>query len=205
MSKAQHWDKIYDAKDYDEVSWFTPHLETSLHLIESARLDPATAQIIDVGGGRSTLVDDLLDCGYQNLTVLDISAAAIEQTKKRLGGKAASVTSITADVTQAALPESTYDLWHDRAVFHFLTDPDDRRKYVEQVQRSLKPDGRIIVASFGLGGPEKCSGLEVVRYSPETMHDEFGGSFQLLDHIEETHQTPFGTTQAFVYCYCRKR
>ena len=97
-----------------------------------------------------------------------------------------------------------YDLWHDRAVFHFLTDPEDRRKYVTQVERSLKQGGHIIVASFGLGGPEKCSGLEVVRYSPDSMHDEFGSTFQMLDHVEETHQTPFGTTQEFVYCYCRK-
>ena len=107
-------------------------------------------------------------------------------------------------MTQAALPANTYDLWHDRAVFHFLTSADDRRKYIHQVERALKPDGRIIVASFGLDGPEKCSGLEVVRYSPESMHDEFGRRFELLDHSEETHQTPFGTTQEFVYCYCRK-
>lgn len=102
------------------------------------------------------------------------------------------------------MPENTYDLWHDRAVFHFLTDAEDRRRYVRQVERSLKPGGHVIVASFGPGGPEKCSGLDVVRYSPGSMHDEFGDDFQLLEHVEEMHHTPFGTTQEFVYCYCRK-
>src|SRR5262249_5217871 len=136
-SRSQHWNKIYEAKGDEEVSWFAPHLNISLRLIESTGLDPATASVIDVGGGRSTLVDDLLAKGYEKLTILDISSSAIEQTKQRLGDKAAAVTLIAADVTQAALPENEYDLWHDRAVFHFLTDPDERSKYVAQVLRSV--------------------------------------------------------------------
>ena len=204
MSRAQHWNKIYDSKESDEVSWFAPHLATSINLIESTGLAAWTAKVIDVGGGRSTLVDDLLNRGYRNLTVLDISQSAIDQTRERLGERVDSVTCITRDITNATLPENEFDIWHDRAVFHFLTAEEDRRKYIEQVRRSLTKGGHIIVASFGLDGPQKCSGLEVVRYSPDSMHDEFGDSFELLNHVEETHETPFGTTQEFVYCYCRR-
>jgi ubiquinone/menaquinone biosynthesis C-methylase UbiE len=122
----------------------------------------------------------------------------------RLGEKAKAIEWIEADIAQVSLPEDHYDVWHDRAVFHFLTGAEDRRKYVELVMRSLKAGGHIIIASFGLGGPVKCSGLDVVRYSPETMYDEFGSEFKLVKSLNETHETPFGTTQEFVYCYCRK-
>jgi ubiquinone/menaquinone biosynthesis C-methylase UbiE len=161
------------------------------------------AAIIDVGGGNSTLVDDLLENGFADISVLDISAKAIADSKERLGTKANNVRWIEADITSVELPKDRYDVWHDRAVFHFLTDP-DRRKYLRRVLCSLKLGGHIIVASFGLEGPEKCSGLDVVRYSPESMHDEFGNSFLLIEHVGETHSTPSGTTQDFVYCYCRK-
>jgi len=203
MNKQEHWERVYQTKARDEVSWFREHLETSLRMIENTGVGKDAA-IIDVGGGNSTLVDDLLESGFIDISVLEISESAIAGSKDRLKEKASQVTWIAADITAVDLLESHYDLWHDRAVFHFLTDEEDRRKYVNVVMRSLKPGGHIIVASFGLEGPQKCSGLDVVRYSPESMHDEFGETFKLVESIGETHNTPFGTTQDFVYCYCRK-
>ncbi len=203
MTDKSHWEHIYETKDVTDVSWFQEHAVLSVRLIRATGLD-TTARIIDVGGGASTLVDDLLSNGYSEVTVLDISGAALQRSKDRLGQRAENVTWVEADITQANLPENYYDLWHDRAVFHFLTDETDRAAYVKTVQRCVKTGGHIIVASFGLGGPEKCSGLNVVRYSPESMHDEFGDDFELVDSTTETHHTPFGTDQEFVYCYCRK-
>ena len=160
--------------------------------------------IIDIGGGSSTLVDDLIGKGFVDISVLDISSTAIEESKKRLKHRAGNIDWIEADITKVALPENKYDVWHDRAGFHFLTSSADRKKYIDLVMKSLKIGGHIIVASFGLDGPKKCSGLNVVRYSPETMHDEFGANFELVKSIKETHQTPFETSQEFIYCYCRK-
>ena len=203
MNRKAHWENVYQTKGRDELSWFREHLDTSLRMITNTGAQKDAA-IIDVGGGNSTLVDDLLKHGFIDVSVLDISAKAISDSKKRLGAEGTKVTWIEADITSARLPQNHYDVWHDRAVFHFLTESVDRRKYVELVMSSLKRGGHIIVASFGLQGPEKCSGLDVVRYSTETMHDEFGNSFDLVESIDETHNTPFGTTQNFVYCYCRK-
>jgi ubiquinone/menaquinone biosynthesis C-methylase UbiE len=203
MNKKAHWENVYQSKSDRQVSWYREHLDNSLRMILETKVGREAA-IIDVGGGSSTLADDLLENGFADITVLDISAAAIEKNKTRLGGKAAQIEWLEVDVTQTALPENRFDVWHDRAVFHFLTDAADRRQYVEQVLRSLKVGGHIIVASFGLDGPQKCSGLEVVRYSPEAMRDEFGEKFKLVRSLDETHETPFGTTQEFVYCYCRK-
>lgn len=160
--------------------------------------------VIDVGGGESTLVDDLLRVGYRNLSVLDISQAAIDATKLRLGPAGDAVTWWVADVTQVALPTARYDVWHDRAVFHFLTDDTQRRAYVRLVMRAVKPGGHVIVATFGPEGPTKCSGLDVVRYNAEGLHSEFGDAFQLVESATEVHQTPLGTTQQFLYCYCIK-
>jgi ubiquinone/menaquinone biosynthesis C-methylase UbiE len=203
MRSKAHWDHIYRNKDVAHVSWFQQHPELSLQFIEHTRVSK-TAQIIDVGGGASTLVDDLLANGYQNITVLDISGAALEVAQRRLGGRAANVTWLEADVTQANVPSRFYDVWHDRAVFHFLVRPEDRRRYLESVQRSVKAGGHVIVATFGLDGPLRCSGLDVVRYSPDTLHDEFGDAFELVEATSESHLTPFGTEQKFIYCYCRK-
>jgi ubiquinone/menaquinone biosynthesis C-methylase UbiE len=203
MDKQQHWETVYQTKARDQVSWFREHLDTSLRMIENTGVGKEAA-IIDVGGGNSTLVDDLIERGFVDISVLDISESAIVGSRERLEERAASVNWIVADITVVDLPRSHYDLWHDRAVFHFLTEEKDRRKYVELVVRSLKPGGHIIVASFGPEGPRKCSGLDVVRYSPETMHDEFGDTFKLIESVGETHNTPFGATQDFVYCYCRK-
>lgn len=203
MNRKEHWENVYQTKARDRVSWFREHLDTSLRMITNTGVGKG-ASIIDVGGGNSTLVDDLLAHGFADVTVLDISREAMAGSKDRLGTKAGKVDWIEADITTVKLPENHFDVWHDRAVFHFLTDAEDRRKYVELVMNSLKPGGHIIVASFGLEGPQKCSGLDVVRYSPETMHDEFGDTFRLVESVGETHNTPFGTTQEFVYCYCRK-
>jgi len=202
MDARTHWEKIYTTKAPDQVSWYRPHLETSVSLITRAAKD-RTASIIDVGGGESTLVDDLLEQGFQNITVLDVSQAAIDANKSRLGQKAAAVHWLVADITQIELARSVYDVWHDRAVFHFLTAQEHRTAYVRQVARSVKPGGHVIVSTFGPEGPTKCSGLEVVRYDADSLHNEFGARFRLVESSKELHQTPFGTTQQFLYCLCR--
>jgi SAM-dependent methyltransferase len=200
--KQTHWEKIYSEKAPDDVSWYREHLETSLELIELAA--PArVASIIDVGGGESTLVDDLLAHGYKDVTVFDVSQTAIDVSKKRLGKASEYVKWFVADITKAELPPRAYDVWHDRAVFHFLTAMDERTAYVRQVARAVKQGGHVIVGTFGPEGPTKCSGLDVVRYDAESLHKEFGVHFHLLDHSEELHRTPFGTVQQFLYCLCR--
>ena len=202
MDTKTHWDKVYTTKAPDAVSWYRAHLETSLALIERA-VDSCSASIIDVGGGESTLVDDLLLRGYNNITVLDVSQSAIGLTKRRLGAAAEQVRWLVADITKIELELGAYDLWHDRAVFHFLTDREQRTAYVRQVARSVEPGGHIIVSTFGPEGPTKCSGLEVTRYDAESLHREFGARFRLIESSKEVHHTPFGTTQQFLYCYCR--
>jgi SAM-dependent methyltransferase len=202
MGEREHWETVHGAKAPEQVSWYTPHLGRSLSLITQAGL-PGEAAIIDVGGGASTLVDDLLALGYSNVTVLDISARAIETAKARLGARAAAVSWITGDITRVALPEHVFDFWHDRAVFHFLVDEAARRRYVDAVRHALKPGGHIVVATFGPSGPERCSGLEVVRYGAEGLHAEFGAPFEKISSATEIHHTPWGSEQEFVYCYCR--
>ncbi|HWB85027.1 MAG TPA: class I SAM-dependent methyltransferase [Bryobacteraceae bacterium] len=201
MNTHQHWERIYARKPPDQMSWYLRHLETSLALIERAS-ENRDAAILDAGGGTSTLVDDLVARGYRNVMVLDISEAAMEIAKERLGKAAETVSWLCADVTQVRLPASTYDIWHDRAVFHFLTNPDQRASYVRNVATSVKPGGHIIVSAFGPEGPAKCSGLDVIRYDAESLHNEFGRRFHLVESSKELHHTPFGTTQQFVYCYC---
>jgi len=202
MDAKAHWEKVYTTKAPDAVSWYRRHLETSLALIERAAV-ACSASIIDVGGGESTLVDDLLLRGYKNITVLDISQSAIDLTKRRLGSAAERVHWLVADITETELDPRSYDLWHDRAVFHFLTAREQRIAYVRQVARSVKPGGHIIVSTFGPEGPTKCSGLEVMRYDADSLHEEFGARFRLVESSKELHQTPFETTQQFLYCYCR--
>ncbi len=202
MSDQRHWETIYERKSTDQVSWYSPHLERSLRIIENAAL-PRDAAIIDVGGGASTLIDDLLARGYSNVTVLDISAAAIACAKTRLGAAAEAVQWIAADITAVDLAEHAYAFWHDRAVFHFLREPDLRRRYVRAALRALMPGGHIVVATFGPKGPDQCSGLDVVRYNADSLHAEFGELFQKVASETEIHTTPWGTEQELVYCYCR--
>ena len=202
MNVQTHWEKIYREKSPDAVSWYSPHLETSLALIERAAPERMVS-IIDVGGGESTLVDDLLAHGYQNITVLDVSQTAIDVTKNRLGSASERVQWVTADIVNGELAPKAYDVWHDRAVFHFLTAMEQRVAYVRQVARAVKPGGHVLVSTFGPEGPTKCSGLEVVRYDAESLHAEFGVRFRLLDSVKELHDSPFGPTQQFLYCLCR--
>lgn len=203
MHSKDHWEKVYSAKATTSVSWFQEHAETSLNIIRSTGVGKDAA-IIDVGGGASTLVDDLLLSGYENLSVLDLSAAALAAAQKRIGAPSANVTWLKADVTKVDLPTHHFDVWHDRAVFHFLTTPEDRAAYVGAVLRAVKPGGHVIVATFAEDGPTQCSGLPVMRYRADELHAVFGGSFLLLEHSKEVHHTPFGKDQQFIYCYCRK-
>ena len=202
MSREKHWEAIYRSKAPTDVSWYQPEARHSLELI--CRVAPGLDEpVVDVGGGASTLVDGLLGAGYRDVTVLDLATAALTRAQERLGEREAQVRWIVADVLNAPLPRASCAVWHDRAVFHFLTDARDRARYVAQAQRVVRPGGHVIVASFGPEGPSRCSGLEVVRYSPEGLHAEFGSTFRLLESTKEDHRTPAGSVQAFVYCLCR--
>lgn len=203
MHPKEHWENVYSSKATDAVSWFQPHADLSLDLIQAAGAG-FDAGIIDVGGGASTLVDDLVRTGYSDLTVLDLSAAALATARQRLGELQNRVRWIEADITQVDLPNGRYDIWHDRAVFHFLTTQKQRDAYVRTVFHAVKPGGHVIIATFAEDGPEQCSGLPVMRYRADDLHDEFGDAFTLLKHQKEAHHTPFGTVQQFVYCYCRR-
>lgn len=199
----EHWEKVYQTKPPAEVSWFQEHATRSLEIIRSIETPP-DANIIDVGGGASTLVDDLLSSGVKHVCVLDLSASALEVARKRLGPLGDRVTWIEGDIRNVSLPERAFDIWHDRAVFHFLIDPADRLAYVRQVMKSVKPGGHVIVATFAPDGPEQCSGLPVARYEPDQLHGEFGSAFKLIEHAGEEHKTPWGSVQHFVYCHCLK-
>jgi len=203
MESKEHWEKLYTTKAATEVSWFQEHAQLSLKLIREAAI-PTSASIIDVGGGASTLVDDLLAHGYEHVTVLDLSGAALAAAKARLGSRASQVQWVEADVLEAELPAHAYDVWHDRAVFHFLTTEEERQAYVRKVLLAVKLGGLVIAATFAEDGPTRCSGLPVMRYSAEELHAEFGAPFQLLGHERESHHTPGGNEQKFVYCFCRK-
>ena len=202
MDRREHWENVYRHKEPTALSWYQPEPTVSLELI--GRIAPALdSSIIDVGGGASTLVDGLLGAGYHDVTVLDLSGAALAAAHARLGTRASQVKWLEADVLAAPLAPATYDVWHDRAVFHFLTDPRERAAYVAAAHAAVRPGGHVIVASFALDGPARCSGLDVVRYSPESMHSQFGPEFRLLASVRDEHHTPSGKTQAFVYCLCR--
>ncbi len=202
MQTADHWENVYRSKSFDAVSWYAPHLAQSLRLIEQLCPDK-TAAIVDIGGGQSTLVDDLLSRGYLDVSVLDISGTAIEFTQRRLGAQAQSVVWHVGDVTTYDFGAKRFDLWHDRAVFHFLTDPPARQAYVDRIRRFVKPGGFVLMATFGPNGPLKCSGLDVVRYDEEKLHHEFGKDFQWLGSELSLHHTPSGADQQFLYGWCR--
>lgn len=203
MTLNEHWERVYQTKRTDEVSWFRPHLDTSLELIRETGAPP-DSPIIDVGGGASTLVDDLLAAGYSDLTILDVSTAALDVVRARLGSHASHVKAMCADVTSAVFPAGCFRVWHDRAMFHFLTDVADRDRYLSQIRLAVVPGGHVIVGTFGLEGPRRCSGLPTARYDAETLHAVFGADFELLDRREERHLTPAGVSQQFTYCLCRR-
>jgi 2-polyprenyl-3-methyl-5-hydroxy-6-metoxy-1,4-benzoquinol methylase len=202
MNRLEHWDQVYRTKGPDRVSWFQAEARLSTALIASAVPD-RTAAIIDVGGGASTLVDGLLQLGYTNLTVLDIAPSALDLARARLGERGARISWQAGDVLTAPLASQRFDVWHDRAVFHFLTNPADRARYATQVRHAIRPGGVILVATFAEDGPTRCSGLEVQRYSPASLHAEFGDDFSLVRSEREEHITPGGAVQLFTYCVCR--
>jgi len=203
MQSKEHWERVYSTKAASGVSWFQDHARQSVQLIGQTGV-ASHAGIIDVGGGASTLVDDLLEEGHTSITVLDLSEAALAASKSRLGPRAVDVSWLIGDITRVELPRHAYEVWHDRAVFHFLTTREERESYVSAVLRAVKPGGHVIVATFAEDGPEKCSGLPVMRYSADGLHAEFGAPFRLLRQESEEHHTPFGTVQKFIYCLCRK-
>ena len=202
MNHKEHWEHMYATKRETDVSWFQAEPRISLAIIRQAAPDLRTP-IVDVGGGASRLVDVLLTAGYQNLTVVDISPSALEQAKKRLGERGTRVTWIAADALESILPQSGAGFWHDRALFHFLTDHGERTRYVQEVRRALRPGGHILLATFAEDGPQKCSGLPVVRYSAPTLRALLGDPFELLETEREDHLTPAGVHQSFQYCLFR--
>lgn len=204
MQTKDHWENVYKTKATDAVSWYQQYPERSLRLVRETGV-PLDAPIIDIGGGASKLVDELLESGYSNLTVLDISAAALAAAQQRLGDRSESVKWIESDIAVVSLPKQVFDVWHDRAVFHFLTSAADRKTYIEKVLHAIKPGSHVIIATFAEDGPEKCSGLPVMRYSAEALSAELGERFKLIKHEKEEHHTPFGTVQSFGYCYFRLR
>ncbi|WP_448040605.1 class I SAM-dependent methyltransferase [Bradyrhizobium liaoningense] len=200
--RATHWDHVYATKGEAEVSWFQDSPATSLDLIRAANPDHG-ATIIDIGGGASRLVDALLQDGYRDVAVLDLSANALDAAKKRIGGAASIVDWIVADATTWR-PAKTYDVWHDRAAFHFLTDPRDRAAYVERLRSALTPGGQVVIGTFAPDGPEKCSGLPVQRHDSASLAAELGPEFDLVETRSETHHTPWNSTQAFQFSRFRR-
>ena len=204
MTKRKaHWEKVYADKSPQEVSWFQAEPTLSLRLIQHCEISKEEA-IIDVGGGASVLVDRLLDEGFQRLAVLDISANSLTVAKKRLAGRAHQVEWLENDVMMFA-PSHPYALWHDRAVFHFLTEATDRRGYVEALKRSLKSGGFVVLSAFAIGGPAKCSGLDIVQYDADRLLAELGDAFELIEEAEETHITPAKMEQRFAYFRLKKK
>jgi SAM-dependent methyltransferase len=201
--RSTHWDNVYSTKGEAEVSWFQDTPTISLRMIRAASSDH-TAAIIDIGGGASRLVDNLLREGYRDVAVLDLSAGALEASKKRIGAAAATIDWIIADATSWQ-PAKTYDVWHDRAAFHFLTDPRDRAAYVERLRSAVAPGGHVIIGTFALDGPEKCSGLPVQRHDSASLSVELGPGFELIETRNETHHTPWHATQAFQFSRFRRR
>ncbi|MCU0321960.1 MAG: class I SAM-dependent methyltransferase [Chitinophagaceae bacterium] len=202
FDRKKHWENIYQTKELKDVSWFQPTPETSLDFFKQFNV-PTTAKVIDIGGGDSFLVDHLLDLGYQDISVLDISAAAIDRAKQRLGEKAKNVKWIVADAATFK-PTEKYDFWHDRAAFHFLTDEKEISNYLETARQNINPTGILVIGTFSEQGPKKCSGIEIKQYSEKTMTDRLKNFFEKIKCITVDHKTPFDTIQNFVFCSFRK-
>ena len=202
FDRKKHWENIYQTKELKDVSWFQPTPETSLDFFKQFNV-PTTAKVIDIGGGNSFLVDHLLDLGYQDISVLDISAAAIDRAKQRLGDKAKNVKWIVADAATFK-PTEKYDFWHDRAAFHFLTDEQEISNYLQTAQEGINPTGVLVIGTFSEQGPKKCSGIEIKQYSETTMTEQLKKFFEKIKCITVDHLTPFDTIQNFVFCSFRK-
>jgi SAM-dependent methyltransferase len=203
-AKADHWQSVYRAKSATDVSWFRPHLEVSLELMKQAGLNPSS-RVVDIGAGASTLVDDLIGLGVRTITALDLSAESLDVAKKRLGVRAANVCWRVGDVSHFDFEPDSVDIWHDRAALHFLIDPADASAYVANATHAITPGGYAVIGCFASDGPEKCSGLTVVRREADDIAKLFGEAFTLVDSRREPHVTPWGSTQSFAYALLRKR
>ncbi len=203
MSREAHWQTVYSAKEADEVSWYRPRLDMSLELIRATGLTKS-GRIIDIGAGASTLVDDLLAAGYECITALDISETALNIARQRLGSAAKEVTWIVGDVTEVDLGEKAFDLWHDRAALHFLTDAADRTRYADALSRALAPGGHAVLSAFSPDGPEQCSGLDIRQYDAPGLTELLGDDFQMRECRTEIHTTPSGNEVPFTYCRLQK-
>jgi ubiquinone/menaquinone biosynthesis C-methylase UbiE len=202
LDRKKHWENIYQTKDLKDVSWYQPTPTTSLDFLKHFDI-PTTAKIIDIGGGDSFLVDHLLDLGYTDLTVLDISASSLDRAKQRLGDRSTKVKWIVADAATFK-PTEQYDFWHDRAAFHFLTQEQEITNYIDTIQKSIKPTGVLVIGTFSEQGPKKCSGIEIKQYSETTMTDRLKKFFEKVKCISVDHQTPFDTIQNFIFCSFKK-
>jgi len=203
MNQREHWEKVYSSEPAEELGWYDPHLQTSLSWIQDLCL-AKDVQIIDVGGGASTLVDDLLQEGYGSITVLDLSKRALSSAEARLGERSELVTWLEGDITSVDLPTHHYELWHDRAVFHFLTVHEHQRQYRDNLLKALLPGGHLIIGTFAPEAPPKCSGLPVQRYSLEQLESTLGEEFELKQHHKELHLTPGGVEQMYLYCHFQR-
>jgi SAM-dependent methyltransferase len=201
--RRHYWEQVYATRQAEKLGWYKPRLDTSLAWIMALDPDPRAA-IIDVGGGASTLVDDLVDEGFESITVLDVADTALQVSRRRLGHQADLVMWLSGDISEYRLPASQFDIWHDRAVLHFLTNPADRDAYVANLRRALKPGGHAIIGLFAPEAPPKCSGLPVQRYDHKALADVLGDAFELLEHRKESHTTPGGVEQMYLYCRFRK-
>ena len=202
LDRKKHWENIYQTKDLKDVSWYQPTPTTSLDFLKQFNI-PTTAKIIDIGGGDSFLVDNLLDLGYTDITVLDISAASLDRAKQRLGDRATKVKWIVADAATFK-PTEQYDFWHDRAAFHFLTQEQEITNYIDTIQKSIKPTGALVIGTFSEQGPKKCSGIEIKQYSETTMTERLKKFFEKVKCITVDHMTPFDTIQNFIFCSFKK-
>jgi trans-aconitate methyltransferase len=203
FDRSAHWEGVYASKSENEVSWFQENPAISLELIKQTHAVPESA-IIDIGGGASRLVDALVARGFTAVTVLDLSEAALQSAQARLGEHAASVRWIAADAT-AWQPTGAFDIWHDRAAFHFLVEASDRAAYIDRLHAGVKPGGHAIIATFAPDGPEKCSGLPVQRYDSESLSRTIGAAFDLVEHLSHRHLTPWGAEQSFQFSVLRRR
>jgi ubiquinone/menaquinone biosynthesis C-methylase UbiE len=203
MQSKEHWERVYTTKATDAVSWFQESATQSIDFINKSKV-PLSASIIDIGGGASILIDNLVAKSYSNLSVLDLSGAALLTSQNRLKEASKNIKWIEGNILDVDFERHSFDLWHDRAVFHFLTNAEDRKKYIDLLSKAVKPNGHIIIATFAEDGPLQCSGLPVMRYSVDELHSELGQEFTLIESKKELHQTPFNTVQSFIYCYFRR-
>lgn len=203
MTTTRHWQDVYTSRQADHVSWYRPHLDRSLALLDALAPPPGT-HVLDAGAGASTFVDDLLDRGLERVTVVDLARAALDITRARLGSRASRVSFVVGDVSEPLVADVSVDIWHDRAVMHFLTDPARRDAYVDRIASALRPGGHVILATFALDGPERCSGLPVTRYAAAGLLDVLGPRFEHVRSERETHETPDARTQTFTYLVARR-